>query len=93
MLPSIFPTISTFLITGVAGIFINQAGLFDFYGDGAQPISYTIGYYLFVKVVGGSGGTAEYPYAAAAGLAMTFVAAPLTLLVKYLLEKYGPSED
>jgi ABC-type sugar transport system permease subunit len=93
LLPSIFPTISTFLITGIAGIFINQGGLYDFYANGALQSSYTLGYYLFVKVVGSSSGKASYPYAAAAGLLMTLVAVPLTLLMKFVLEKFGPSED
>ena len=35
-LPSIFPTISTFVITGVAGIFTSQLNLLSFYG-GAAP--------------------------------------------------------
>lgn len=94
ILPSIFPTISTFLITGIAGIFTNQAGLYNFFGAGASTSSYTLGYYLFVEVVGNtSGGMVTYPYAAAAGLILTLVAAPITLLVKWLLEKFGPSED
>ncbi len=93
ILPSIYPTISTFLITGIAGIFTNQAALFNFYGEGADPHSYTLGYYLFVKVVGNNSSLAYYPDAAAAGLLMTLVAAPLTLLMKWALEKFGPSED
>ena len=49
----------------------------------------TFGYYLFsgiaeVKTM------QEYPYYAATGLLLTFVAVPLTLGVKYLLEKFGP---
>ena len=92
--PSIFPTISTFVITGVAGIFINQANLYNFFGGGAHASSYTIGYYLFVQVIGtGGGGLTMYPYAAAGGLILTLIAAPTTLTVKYLLEKFGPSED
>ena len=94
VLPSIFPTISTFVITGVAGIFINQANLYNFFGGGAPASSYTIGYYLFVQVIGNTGGgMTSYPYAAAGGLILTLIAAPATLFVKFLLEKFGPSED
>ena len=35
----------------------------------------------------------EYPFLSSLGLLMTFVAVPLTLLVKYLLEKFGPKAD
>ena len=93
ILPSIYPIISTFIVTGIASIFMNQLHLFDFYANGADVHSYTLGYYLFIKVVWSSSGQSEYPYAAAAGIMMTCVAAPLTLLTKYLLEKFGPSED
>ena len=92
VLPMIFPTISTFLITGIAGIFIDQANLYSFYSYTADPSTYTVGYYLFTQIVGKASGYASYPYAASAGLVCTIIAAPLTLLVKWLLEKYGPSE-
>jgi len=36
---------------------------------------------------------AQYPYASAAGILFTLVAAPITLIVKNVLEKYGPSAD
>ena len=34
-----------------------------------------------------------YPLLAAGGFLMTLLIAPLTNLLKYLLEKYGPGED
>ncbi|MBR1677533.1 MAG: sugar ABC transporter permease [Clostridia bacterium] len=93
IMPGIFPTLSTFLITGVAGIFINQVNIFSFFADAADIHIYTIGYYLFTKVVGGSASIATYPYAAAAGLLLTAVAVPITYGMKFALEKFGPSED
>jgi raffinose/stachyose/melibiose transport system permease protein len=93
VLPAIFPTLTTFLVVGIAQIFINQASIFSFYAEGAAERTYTLGYWLFVKVVGQSGGPTQYPLAAAAGLQMTLIAVPLTMLVKFLLEKFGPSEN
>ncbi len=92
LLPSIYPTLCTFLVTGIANIFINQANLYSFFGSSANVRNYTIGYYLFVQIAG-KANMSTYPYAAAGGLLMTLIAAPLTLLIKYLLEKFGPSED
>lgn len=93
-LPSIFPTITIFLVIGVAGLFTSQAGLYNFYGPSARQDLQTLGYVFFVKVIRNNESSfSQYPYAAAAGLLFTMVAAPITLLVKYLLEKYGPSED
>ena len=92
-IPSIFPTITVFLVAGVAGIFTNQAALYNFYGAGASTHMQTLGYIFFVKVLKNNDAAfAQYPYASAAGLIFTIVAAPITLLVKRLLEKYGPNE-
>lgn len=90
--PLIFPTLSTFLITGVAGIFTNQFALFSFYGPNAPEPIQTYGYYMYVKTKNATS-EAEYPILSAMGLWMTVIAVPLTLLIKWLLEKFGPSED
>ncbi|GHV00710.1 ABC transporter permease [Clostridia bacterium] len=87
-LPLIFPTISTFLIVGVAGIFTNQLNLFSFFSSSAEYEVYTFGYFLFAQTA--YAGTANYPRLAAYGLLFTLVAAPLTFGVKKLLEKLGP---
>lgn len=89
--PLIFPTITTFLIAGVAGFFTNQIQLFNFYAGAARPSVQTLGYYFFTMVLGSEDlAFPKYPYASAAGLVFTFIAAPLTLLVKYVLEKITP---
>ena len=92
--PGIFPTLSTFLITGVAGIFTNQANIFSFYGlgDGGKSIG-TYGHIVYVWMKESLGSYPEYSYLSALGLYMTAVAVPLTYLVKWALEKYGPKED
>lgn len=92
-LPMIFPTITVFLVTGVADFFTNSIYTYSFYAESAPYNVYTIGYYLFVKVIGSKASLADYPYAAAAGICFTLVAAPITLLVKYLLEKFGPDPE
>lgn len=93
ILPLIYPTITTFLVVGVAGIFTDQAELYTFYGEGAEPTMYTFGYFLFQKVVNNTASIMDYPYASAGGLIFTCIAAPITLLAKFLLEKFGPSEE
>lgn len=87
-LPLIYPSITTFVVVGVATIFTNQLNLFAFYGQDAEFRLYTLGYYLFMNTQKAS--IAEYPYLSAMGIALTLVALPLTLLVKYLMEKFGP---
>lgn len=93
VIPLIFPTITTFLVVGVAGIFTNQAYVYTFYAISAPVDVTTFGYFLFGKVISGRTTLAEYPYASAAGIIFTFIAVPLTMTVKYLLEKFGPSSE
>ncbi|MBO5048820.1 MAG: sugar ABC transporter permease [Oscillospiraceae bacterium] len=91
-LPMIFPTLMTFLVAGVATIFTNHFNLFSFFGENAPDGVQTYGYYLYVKTQGAKS-IAEYPILSAMGILMTVVVVPVTMLVKQLLEKYGPSED
>lgn len=93
VLPLIYPTITTFLVVGIASFFTHQASLYNIYGQNAPEYTQTIGYYLFVQVVGSNATLADYPRASAAGILFTLIAAPLTILVKNLLEKYGPSTE
>lgn len=89
-LPMIFPTLSTFLVVGVAGFFINQFNLYSFFGTNSTIKTY--GYWLYVQTQLATS-KAEYPIIAAVGILLTFIAVPVTLLVKRLLEKFGPSEE
>jgi len=90
--PLIYPTITVFLVTGVAGIFTNQASVFTFYGTEAAQYLYTFGYFMFTKVVS-TASISGYPYASAAGLIFTLIAAPITLIARYFFEKYGPTAE
>lgn len=90
-LPMIFSTLTIFLYTGIGGIFMNQMNLFSFFGQESRE--QTFGYFLYVQAKRVDGNFAEYPRVAAYGLLFTAIAVPLTLLVKWLLEKFGPSED
>ena len=93
-LPAIFPTITIYIVAGVVGIFTNQASLYNFFGSGARTDVKTLGYIFFVQVLKSDAAAYnQYPYASAAGLLFTLIATPLTLLIKKMLEKYGPRED
>lgn len=91
-LPMVYPTLTTFLITGVAGLFTNQINLFSFYGDGAPSDLQTYGYYLYQQTSLITN-DAEYPILSAMGLILTVVTVAITLIARFLLEKFGPSED
>ena len=91
VIPEIIPTIGTFLVAGVAGAFINQANLFNFYGQTASSDNYTLGYYMFSMVQKNTDlgyGEAFYPYASAIGLCCTLVAVPPTLLLRKFFARF-----
>ena len=91
-LPGIFPTLTTFLITGGAVIFTNQYNRYSFYGEYAPSGLANFGYY-FYNTTQSAASRAEYSVISAIGLLLTCIALPLTLLVKWALEKFGPSEE
>ncbi len=91
-LPGVFPTLTTFMVTSVAGIFTNQFNLFTFYGGNAPEGLITYGYYFFSKTQAAES-IAEYPMLSAMGLWITLVCVPLTFIVKWAMEKFGPRED
>ena len=91
ILPLIFPTMQTFLVTGVASIFINQLNLVAFKGLQAKPEFVTVGYYLFKDAQAAT--QARMPVLATYGVCLTVIAVPLTLLTRWALEKFGPSVD
>lgn len=92
-LPSIYPTLVTFLITALAGMFLNQYNLYSFFGSGEHFGLQTYGLYFYVQTLAADGSRAEYSQISAIGLWLMFIALPLTYGVKFLLEKLGPSED
>lgn len=85
VIPACLPTISTFLISGIAMIFTNQANLWSFFGAKAEYGDWTLGYYLFYLVNNTTFGISEYPYASALGLCCTVIALPLTFLANRFL--------
>ena len=91
IIPEVVPTVGTFLVAGVAGAFINQANLYNFYGQTASSDNYTLGYYMFSMVqknIDLGYGEAFYPYASAVGLCCTLLAVPPTLLLRKFFARF-----
>lgn len=53
-LPSIFPTLTTFVVVGVAGLFTNQLNLLGFFNTSANVETQSIGYYLAAEILNAS---------------------------------------
>lgn len=92
ILPLIFPTLITFLVLGFAGILTAAGPLVTFFRYNAPAYLYNMGYYYTVQVFNALNETG-YPELAAGGLIMTAIVAPLTLLLKYFLERVNPVSD
>lgn len=91
IMPLIYPTFTTFFVVSVGAMFQNQNHLFNFYGVDAPHALRTIGYHLYRNAAVGAADT--LPQLSAMGLLFTFISLPITLLVKYLMERFGPSVD
>ena len=97
-LPLTFPTLSTFIVTGIATMFVNQYSLFTFFGSnlnnlGPGPAGYVIYNNIQQYAVQGNYQAEAFHQMAAFGLICTFITIPLVFGVKYLLERFGPRED
>lgn len=87
VLPGIVPTIGTFLVAGVAGAFINQLNMFNFFGGSAHWSVRTIGYHIF-SMSQNEGGEADYPFLSALGICCTVIALIPTLLLRRYFAKF-----
>lgn len=97
-LPCIFPTIVSFVIMTIGTIFTNQMYLFTFafQDDGLS----TIGYFIYSEAQNIYGGlvpssekVSSYSTLSAFSLLITLVLFPVTLGVRKLLLKFGPSPN
>ena len=102
--PMIFSTVTTFVITGLAGIFNNQMNLHIFFANaGANTLTEVVdvfGYYFYritalnVENAGqAAGNTMDLNTLAALGLIATAILVPITLLTRKLMNKFGPSME
>ncbi len=100
-MPMIFPTFTTFLITGLAGVLTDGGHLYTFYEQSAGDVV-TLGYIIYVQTLYSNMYTSTppasmnvppmtYPQLTALGLMITAVTLPLVLGTKKLLEKFGPT--
>lgn len=89
ILPLIYPTISTFLITGFSTILTISGSVPTFYMFDAPFETYNMGYFYWKQVIQATSYNG-YPQLAAGGLLMTLIVAPLTIMLKNFLEKFGP---
>jgi len=91
--PLIYGTFSTFMITALGGIFINQANLFSFFGYNFEENYVTVGFYLYRETVMNSSSYSSFPFLSAMGLLLTAITLPLVFGLNRLLRRIGPSME
>lgn len=91
VMPIIYPTIVTFMVTGVSALFSGDASAYLFYEYSAPQNITTVGYYIFR--LSKDSASLDYSFAAAIGLVFTLITFPLTMLVKYLLDRIDPMRE
>lgn len=93
-IPSIFPTIISFILVAIAGIFANQMFLLHF--NMQNDLLYTVGFFLYDQsrksdFISTNPNIMNYSQLSAFGLIITAIIFPITMLVRKLLQKYGPT--
>ncbi len=91
VLPACYEVLALGFITGIAGIFTNTLNLYSFFGSGAPATTNNLGYFFQLRTIEAE--MMDYPYLSAWGVTITLIATPLTLLLRHVINKYGPSED
>ena len=89
ILPEILPLIRTTLITSVAALFVNQANLMEFYGEGLSAESQTVGYHLFSTLAASQSPKAVYGHVSALGLCCSVITFILTRIVMRIMDRLG----
>ena len=67
--------------------------LFPFYGESAKEHLYSISYYMYIMVAGKQNNPVKFPFSSAMALVISCVTVPMTLLMRHLVEKYGPTVE
>lgn len=92
VIPLIFPTLTTYIITGVSSIFTLSGSLYLFYGLNDVPQdTYMMGFYLFKIAMVGD--LTAYPQASAISVLITLITVPLTLLFRAVLDRIDPMRE
>lgn len=91
IIPLIYPTLSIFIVNGIAHLFSSDMHLYAFFGGAADRSAWTFGYYLLKMTRDAN--MSEYPYPATVGIFLTLFSVPLTFLIRGALQKFGPKTE
>lgn len=88
VLPQIFPTLITFVVITLSGMFTHEMSLFSMAGFNVMPPQENMGYYLYTRTY--KQDEALNPSLAALGMVLTAVTSALVFGVRAFLNKINP---
>ncbi len=99
-LPLIYPTIVTFIVINLSGVFTNAYAVLDLFGIQSVEVN-NMGSWLYTMAEKAQSDRiwvetyrrVNYSVLSACGLILTAIVFPVVTVIKKLLEKYGPSVD
>ncbi len=96
-IPLIWPTFTTFVVTGMTTIFTSTMHLTAFYGTLEQTPFSVFGYFLYKNTVHSdvytTGRAYNYSVLSGIGVIITLIIVPITLTTRWAMEKFGPRTD
>ena len=105
-IPMIFPTFTTFIILGIAEIFVDQMSLLTFYDEYQMPPSVrTVGYYLYQEALRSDvvpttawlsnpdKGRLSYSELSAFSLMITLIIIPISFALRKMFDNIDPMKD
>ena len=93
VLPLIWPTITTFVVTGVATMFTGSGNLLIFYDSSAPAEIQGFSYYVTHTLKFSNGDQSGYPMVAASGLIISLMTMPVVFGTKWLMQKLDKTEE
>ena len=89
--PKVYPIVTIGIYTGLGTIFSGSPNTYMFFGNNAPKETWTIGYYMYAKVVGMSGASAYSNYAVTSAANLMF--GLIVLFPSMFLKRFFESRD
>ena len=89
--PAVYPYITIGLYTGLIGIFTGFPNTYAFFGNNAPESTWTIGYYMYSRIVGIYGNSVFANYASTSAANMLF--GLIVLIPSFLLKSFFERKD
>lgn len=91
-LPMIYPTLTTFVVSGLAGSLIGDYGMYAFSKTSGGSAVPTMGYYFTYGIMADTTGV-RYPHYAALGLVLSAMTCVIVFSARAIMNRFDPFRD